>query len=97
MSDGTVRFRYLPRCSSRGCERPATFKIGAPWMDASHQELKHYGLACEEHGESLLERARAHRDRLLVIEGETVGPVMLYRFVAGLRDRDLVLANQSPS
>lgn len=89
MNDDTIRFQYLPRCSERACERPAEFKIGAPWMDATHQELKHYGLACKEHREPLLTRARAHRDRLVVIEGEAVGPVALYQFAPGLRDRDL--------
>ena len=71
-------FRYRPRCSHPSCNQPALFKVGAVWSDGTSWELKNYGLTCETHRQSQLERARHNRDGLRPAEGETVGPVALF-------------------
>jgi hypothetical protein len=83
------RYTYQPKCSATGCNQPALYKVAAAWSDGNLRELKNYGLACEEHRDGQLARARTNRTRLHLAEGETVGPVELYRLVAGKRDAEL--------
>jgi hypothetical protein len=82
-------FHYLPRCSAPSCDQPATFKIGALWSDGTSRELKNYGLSCEAHRQAQLERARRNRDGLRLADGETVGPIALFRLESGRRDSEL--------
>ena len=82
-------FHYRPRCSAPNCDQPATYKVGAIWSDGTSRELKNYGLACEAHRQPQLDRARQHRDRLRLGDGETVGPVTLYLLEPGRRDTEL--------
>ena len=58
---GEAAFRYQPTCSVRGCGQPASYKVAAPWSSGTSRELKNYGLACEEHREAQLSRAREAR------------------------------------
>ena len=83
------RFHYQPKCSTPGCDRPALFKVAAPWSDGTSRELKNYGTACEEHRNELLARARANRGTLKLAEGENVGPVGVYQLAHGRRDAEL--------
>ena len=85
-------FSYRPKCSHPSCNQPALFKVGAVWSDGTSRELKNYGLTCEAHRMSILERARHSRDGLRLAEGETVGPVALFKLEPGRRDTELVLA-----
>jgi hypothetical protein len=89
-------FHYIPKCSEPKCDRPAEFKVGAVWSDGTSRELKNYGLACEDHRHSQLERARKHRDGLRLADGESVGPVALFVLEAGRRDTELALADAAP-
>jgi hypothetical protein len=82
-------FRYQPACSAGGCDRPATYKVAAPWSDGTSRELKNYGTACEEHRTELLAGARERRQRLALSEGETVGQVGLYELATGRHDAEL--------
>jgi hypothetical protein len=82
-------FSYQAKCSAPGCGSHALFKVAAPWSDGTSRELKNYGLACREHRESQLARARANQRGLKLAEGETVGPVGLYQLVPGVRDAEL--------
>jgi hypothetical protein len=82
-------FQYQPKCSNPGCGQPAAYKIGAVWSDGTSRELKNYGLACEEHRQSQLDRARKHRDGLKLADGESVGQVTLFALAAGRRDSEL--------
>jgi hypothetical protein len=82
-------FRYRPMCSHPDCGQPAAFKVGAVWSDGTSRELKNYGLACEAHRQSQLQRARTNRDGLKVADGETVGPVALFVLEPGRRDTEL--------
>ncbi|HEV3120335.1 MAG TPA: hypothetical protein VGY53_00460 [Isosphaeraceae bacterium] len=82
-------YTYQPRCSSPGCDHPARYKVAAEWSDGVYHELKNYGLACEHHRASQLDRALTNRVNLRLAEGETVGPVELYKLVPGKRDSEL--------
>jgi hypothetical protein len=82
-------FQYRPKCSEPNCDQSAAFKVGALWTDGTSRELKNYGLACETHRLSQLERARKHRAGLRTAEGESVGEVFLFILEPGRRDTDL--------
>ncbi len=82
-------FHYRPMCSHPDCDQPAVFKVGAVWSDGTSSELKNYGLACEAHRQSQLQRARKNRDGLKLADGETVGPVTLFILEPGRRDTEL--------
>ena len=82
-------FHYRPKCSEPNCEQPATYKVGAVWTDGTSRELKNYGLTCEEHRGSQLERARKHRDGLRLADGESVGAIALFALDPGRRDTEL--------
>jgi hypothetical protein len=89
-------FHYKPRCSDPNCDQPAVYKVGAVWSDGTSRELKNYGLTCEAHRQSQLERARKHRDGLRLADGESVGQVALFVLDADRRDRDLARVNDVP-
>lgn len=82
-------FSYEPKCSTTGCGKSAVYKIAAPWSDGTSRELKNYGLACIEHRDAELARAMQSREGLILAEGESVGPVGLYRIVRGAVDSRL--------
>jgi hypothetical protein len=84
-----LAFCYRPKCSHPSCNQPALFKVGAIWSDGTSRELKNYGLTCETHRRSQLERARQNRDGLRLAEGETVGAVALFVLEPGRRDTEL--------
>jgi hypothetical protein len=82
-------FHYQPHCSYPGCDHPAIFKIAAPWSNGTSNELKNYGLACDEHRVTQLAVARSKREGLVLADGESVGRVSLYQLMPGLRDAEL--------
>jgi hypothetical protein len=65
------------------------YKVAAPWSNGTSHELKNYGLACDDHRNSMLARAQLHRQGLLLAEGETLGSVGLYRLAPGKLDAEL--------
>jgi hypothetical protein len=82
-------FQYKPTCAASNCGKPAVYKVAAPWSNGTSRELKNYGLACEEHRDSQLALALAHRKDLKLAEGESVGQVGLYQLLEGKRDMEL--------
>jgi len=82
-------FQYRPACSSPQCEKPAVYKVAAPWSNGTSRELKTYGLACEAHRDSLRAVAQVRRGGLTLADGETLGAVGLYPLEAGRRDMEL--------
>jgi hypothetical protein len=84
-----LAFCYRPKCSHPGCNQPALFKVGAVWSDGTSRELKNYGLTCETHRQSQLERARQNRDGLRLADGETVGSVALFVLEPGRKDTEV--------
>lgn len=87
--DPPASFRYRPICSSSACEETAVYKIGAPWSDGARRELKNYGLACPAHRDAQLTRARANRNGLKLVPGETMGDVRVFLLDPGRRDTEL--------
>lgn len=75
-----IHFRYATTCSFPRCPNPPRYKVAASWSYGPLSELKNYGLACEQHRDSLLDRAHRHRESLAVGDDETVGPVEIREF-----------------
>jgi hypothetical protein len=71
-------FHYTRTCSTPGCIDPPRYKIGAAWSDGPLRELKNYGLACENHLQALLDRARTQYERVAMRDDEQVGPVQVF-------------------
>ncbi len=67
-------FAYEPACSEPGCNRAPTVKIASFWSHGPLREFKNYGLACDEHRDRLLARARVRRAALAVSDDEQIGP-----------------------
>lgn len=87
--DEEYNIHYTPHCQVRGCPHDAVYKIAAQWSDGNQNELKNYGTFCEIHGMEQLRSARRRRDALRLAEGESLGPVRLYRLIEGFRDAEL--------
>jgi hypothetical protein len=77
----------LVRCSSPGCDEPASYKIAAPWSDGSFSELKTYGHACSEHLGPVFQEAEERRESYHPSPGETIEEIGIYRYEQGKRDR----------
>ena len=80
---------YVVRCGAQGCSQEAVYKIASEWSDGTLAELKPYGFSCQEHLREQFERARQRRDQCRLAEGETLGPVGVYKLQRGTRDRAL--------
>lgn len=81
-------FTYQPRCSDASTEGYPTFKVAAPWSYGNIRELKTYALCRQDQLEEALSRARAEVAKLVLSDGEQVGPVGVYRLLPGLRDAE---------
>ena len=92
-----LEFQYVPRCSTTGCDQPAGFKVAALWSNGTSRELKNYGLACDDHRQAQLERARRNCDLMLLAEGESIGEIGLYALVPGHRDLELQRLPEPPT
>ena len=79
-------FRYATTCSFPCCPNPPRYKVAASWSYGPLRELKNYGLACEQHRDFLMDRARRNRESLAVGDDETVGPVEIYELTTGHRN-----------
>jgi hypothetical protein len=79
-------FHYATSCSFPGCPNPPRYKVAASWSYGPLRELKNYGMACEQHRDCLLDRARRNRESLAVGDDETVGPVEIFELTAGHRE-----------
>jgi hypothetical protein len=71
-------FYYTKTCSTPGCSEPPKYKIAAAWSDGPLRELKNYGLTCESHLQTLLDRARTEHERVAMRDDEQVGPVQVF-------------------
>jgi hypothetical protein len=80
---------YPIPCYTRGCERPAAYKIAARWSDGVTGELKTYGLCCAECLADWFRRGRERQAACRLARGETLGPPGIYELRRGQRDRQL--------
>jgi len=76
-------------CSKAECEKPAAYKVAAPWSYGRFEELKSYGLACSDHFGDVYREAQ-HRCKLHPASGEDrVGEIGIYRYEKGKHDKQL--------
>ncbi len=85
----TVR-PFIVRCMVDGCPVEALYKLAAEWSDGTIQELKSYGLACEQHLPTVFRLSREKRGRCRLAGGESLSEPRIFRLEPGARDRQLV-------
>jgi hypothetical protein len=77
------------RCSLRGCNEPAAYKIAAQWSGGSFTELKSYGYACSDHLGPVFRESESRREDYEPAPGETLEEIAIYKYEQGRRDRQL--------
>jgi hypothetical protein len=77
-----------PLCCYR-CGQPAIYKIAARWSDGVTQELKTYGLACENCLAEWFQRSRERQAACRLAPGETLDKPGIWELTRGRRDREL--------
>jgi hypothetical protein len=81
---------YPVLCYTRGCGRPAVYKIAARWSDGVTEELKTYALSCSECLADWLQRSREKQVACRQAPGEILEAPGVYELARGQRDRALV-------
>jgi hypothetical protein len=80
---------YPVLCYRPGCDKPALYKIAARWSDGVTQELKTYGLSCEECLPTLFRHSRVKQAACRLAAGETLDPPGIYSLERGRRDAQI--------
>ena len=65
---------YPVLCTTRGCGRPALYKIAARWTDGITAELKTYALCCAECLPEGFARSRLKQKECRLATGEHLDP-----------------------
>jgi hypothetical protein len=81
---------YPVLCYSRGCGRPALYKIAARWSDGVTEELKTYALCCPECLAAWFLRSCEKQAACRRAPGEILEAPGIYELARGSRDRALV-------
>jgi hypothetical protein len=76
-------------CYTRGCGRPAVYKIAARWSDGLTAELKTYALSCPECLAEWFRTSRVKQAACKLTHGETLEPPGIYRLERGQHDQQL--------
>jgi hypothetical protein len=80
---------YPALCYTRGCSRPAVYKIAARWSDGLTAELKTYALSCPECLAGWFRSSRVKQAACTLTHGETLEPPGVYRLERGQHDQQL--------
>lgn len=80
---------YPLYCYTRGCKNLAAYKIAARWSDGVQQELKTYGLCCEDCLPAWFHRALDKQHSCRLTAGETLDIPGIYKVERGVRDQRL--------
>ena len=80
---------HVVRCSEKGCQESAAYKIAAPWTDGRYWELKTYGFSCADHVRDVLRSAEIRWLDYEPVKGEAVHEIGIYQFEPGKGDRNL--------
>ena len=80
---------YPVLCYTRGCGRPAVYKIAARWSDGVTEELKTYALCCADCLPACLRQSREKQAACRRAPGEILEPPGAYELARGRRDRAL--------
>ncbi len=81
---------YPVLCTTRGCGRPAAYKIAARWSDGATEELKTYALCCADCLPAALRRSCDKQAACRRAPGEILERPGVYEVAHGRRDRNLV-------
>jgi hypothetical protein len=80
---------YPVLCYTRGCGKPAAFKIAARWSDGATEELKTYSLCCADCLAASYHLSRRKQAACRRAPGEVLEPPGVYELARGRRDREL--------
>ena len=78
-------------CSCASCQKPAVFKIAAPWHVEESVELKTYGFACVDHLRPVFRSAEARWMAYEPNQEEQLLELGVYRRFQGKLQRDQAL------
>jgi hypothetical protein len=81
---------YPVLCTTRGCSRPAVYKIAARWSDGVTEELKTYALCCAECLAAAFRHSCEKQAACRRAPGEILEAPGVYELARGRRDRTLV-------
>ena len=76
---------YRVTCSE--CDLPAQFKVAARWSDGQTEELKTYGLCCQEHLAECFRRSRERQAACRLVPGEILEPPGIFERGTGPQQR----------
>ena len=88
---------YPVYCYTKGCGRPALFKIAARWSDGLIQELKTYALSCEGCLAQWYRKSKKKQSQCRLARGETLEAPGIYCLARGRRDADIERRNDLES
>ena len=80
---------YPVLCYTRGCGRPAAYKIAARWTDGLTAELKTYGLCCAECLPEWYRHGKRRQKECRLAGGESLEVPNIFHLERGQRDQQL--------
>ena len=80
---------YPLYCYTKGCGKPAVYKIAARWSDGITAELKTYALSCPDCLASWFQTSRTKQAACRRARGEILEPPGIFDLERGKRDRVL--------
>jgi hypothetical protein len=80
---------YPIYCYTRGCGRPALYKIAARWSDGLTHELKTYALTCETCLPQWYKNSKEKQARCRLAKTETLEVPGIYALARGRRDAQI--------
>jgi hypothetical protein len=80
---------YPIYCYTKGCGRPALYKIAARWSDGLTQELKTYALTCEACLADWFGKSQQKQASCRLAKAETLEPPGIYALARGRRDAEI--------
>jgi hypothetical protein len=80
---------YPISCYTKGCGKPAIYKIAARWSDGVTQELKTYALCCADCLPDWFRRSREKQAACRLARGEILEPPAIFSLERGRRDTEI--------
>jgi hypothetical protein len=80
---------YPISCYTKGCGKPAIYKIAARWSDGVTQELKTYALCCADCLPDWFRRSREKQAACRLARGEILEAPAIFSLERGRRDTEI--------
>jgi hypothetical protein len=80
---------YPIYCSTKGCKNLAVYKIAARWSDGAHEDLKTYGLCCDDCLPEWFRKSHEKQKLCRLTPGEVLESPGIYHLQRGSRDVQL--------